>query len=42
MTKFKSEPLDSCNKNLVNTRASQTIGDYLCQQVCGGVVTPVW
>ena len=33
MTKFISEPLDSCNKNLVNTKQSQTIGDYLCQQV---------
>merc|ERR1712062_402785 len=33
MTKFKSEPLDSCDKNLVNTKQSQTIGDYLCQQV---------
>ena len=33
MSKFKSDPLDSCEKNLVNTKSSQTIGDYLCQQV---------
>jgi len=33
MSKFKSDPLDSCDKNLVNTKSSQTIGDYLCQQV---------
>ena len=33
MTKFKTEPLDSCEKNLVNTKSSQTVGDYLCQQV---------
>jgi len=25
--------LDSCDKNLINTRGSQTIGDYLCGQV---------
>ena len=30
---FKSEPLDSCDKNLVNTKAGGTIGDYLCGQV---------
>ena len=33
MKKFKSEPLDSCDKNLVNTKSGGTIGDYLCGQV---------
>jgi len=34
LSKFKSEPLDSCDKNLVNTKSTETIGDYLCGQVC--------
>eukprot|EP00092_Neocalanus_flemingeri_P001492 GFUD01001591.1.p1 GENE.GFUD01001591.1~~GFUD01001591.1.p1 ORF type:complete len:207 (+),score=69.50 GFUD01001591.1:60-680(+) len=33
LTKFKSEPLDSCDKNLVNTKSGETVGDYLCGQV---------
>jgi len=33
LTKFKSEPLDSCEKNLVNTKSGETVGDYLCGQV---------
>jgi len=33
LAKFKSTPLDSCDKNLVNTKAGGTIGDYLCGQV---------
>jgi len=33
LNKFKSEPLDSCDKNLVNTKSTETIGDYLCGQV---------
>ena len=39
MTKFKSEPLDSCDKNLVNTKQSQTIGDYLCGQVSSNLIS---
>merc|ERR1712025_136556 len=30
---FTNEPLDSCNKNLVNTKGTETVGDYLCRQV---------
>merc|ERR1712073_265877 len=26
-------PLDSCDRNLINTRGSETVGDYLCGQV---------
>merc|ERR1712025_52868 len=33
LKKFQSEPLDSCKKNLVNTKGTGTIGDYLCGQV---------
>merc|ERR1711913_9269 len=33
LAKFKSDPLDSCEKNLVNTKSSQTVGDFLCGQV---------
>ena len=33
MDKFRSQPLDSCDKNLVNTKGSETVGDYLCGQV---------
>merc|ERR1711874_220452 len=29
----KSIALDSCDRNLINTRGSETIGDYLCGQV---------
>ena len=25
--------MDSCDKNLINTSGSSTIGDYLCRQV---------
>jgi len=28
-----SEPLDSCGKNLVNTKGRGTAGDFLCDQV---------
>eukprot|EP00092_Neocalanus_flemingeri_P002284 GFUD01002436.1.p1 GENE.GFUD01002436.1~~GFUD01002436.1.p1 ORF type:complete len:200 (+),score=48.61 GFUD01002436.1:106-705(+) len=31
--KQKSVPLDSCDRNLINTSGSETIGDYLCKQV---------
>ena len=33
LSKFKSDPLDSCEKSLVKTRSSETVGDYLCAQV---------
>jgi len=33
LQKFKNERLDSCEKNLVNTKAGGTVGDYLCGQV---------
>jgi len=33
LNKQKSVPLDSCDRNLINTSGSQTIGDYLCGQV---------
>merc|ERR1719266_1559562 len=33
LSKFKSDPLDSCEKNLVKTKSSETVGDYLCRQV---------
>eukprot|EP00092_Neocalanus_flemingeri_P012010 GFUD01012947.1.p1 GENE.GFUD01012947.1~~GFUD01012947.1.p1 ORF type:complete len:204 (-),score=63.52 GFUD01012947.1:112-723(-) len=33
LTKFKSNALDSCDKNLVKTKSGETIGDYLCGQV---------
>ena len=33
LAKFKSTPLDSCDRNLVNTKSTETIGDYLCAQV---------
>eukprot|EP00088_Acartia_fossae_P045035 TRINITY_DN4812_c0_g1_i1.p1 TRINITY_DN4812_c0_g1~~TRINITY_DN4812_c0_g1_i1.p1 ORF type:complete len:201 (-),score=50.51 TRINITY_DN4812_c0_g1_i1:35-637(-) len=29
----RSIKLDSCDRNLINTRGSETIGDYLCGQV---------
>merc|ERR1719422_1279110 len=33
LAKFKGDPLDSCEKNLVNTKSTQTVGDFLCGQV---------
>jgi len=33
LTKFVKEPMDSCGKNLVNTKGDGTAGDYLCDQV---------
>jgi len=33
LAKFKGDPLDSCEKNLVNTKSTETVGDYLCNQV---------
>merc|ERR1712212_886426 len=33
LKKFSSEPLDSCSKTLVNTKGTETVGDYLCKQV---------
>merc|ERR1711879_888011 len=33
LSSFKSDPLDSCEKNLVKTKSSETVGDYLCKQV---------
>merc|ERR1712236_22183 len=33
LNKQRSTPLDSCDRNLINTSGSQTIGDYLCKQV---------
>merc|ERR1711902_112603 len=33
LNKQRSTPLDSCDRNLINTSGSQSIGDYLCQQV---------
>ena len=33
LSKFKSDPLDSCEKSLINTRNTGTVGDYLCGQV---------
>merc|ERR1711862_387538 len=33
LNKQRSTPLDSCDRNLINTSGSQTIGDYLCGQV---------
>jgi len=33
LAKFKTEPLDSCQKNLINTKTGGTVGDYLCGQV---------
>jgi len=33
LKKFSSEPLDSCSKSLVNTKGTETVGDYLCKQV---------
>jgi len=33
LNKQRSVPLDSCDKNLINTSGSETIGDYLCKQV---------
>merc|ERR1712142_670809 len=33
LKKFQSEPLDSCDKNLVNTKGTETVGDCLCGQV---------
>jgi len=33
LNKFSSEPLDSCAKSVVNTKGSQTMGNYLCDQV---------
>merc|ERR1712228_412681 len=33
LNKQRSTPLDSCDRNLINTSGSETIGDYLCKQV---------
>merc|ERR1739848_384453 len=33
LKKQSSVKLDSCDRNLINTSGSQTIGDYLCAQV---------
>ena len=33
LDKQRSVPLDSCDRNLINTSGSETIGDYLCKQV---------
>merc|ERR1711971_734936 len=33
LNKQRSVPLDSCDRNLINTSGSETIGDYLCKQV---------
>merc|ERR1712007_263196 len=33
LKKQSGVPLDSCDRNLINTSGSQTIGDYLCKQV---------
>merc|ERR1711936_1406023 len=33
LKKQSGVPLDSCDRNLINTSGSQTIGDYLCAQV---------
>merc|ERR1712033_89558 len=33
LNKQRNVPLDSCDRNLINTSGSQTIGDYLCKQV---------
>merc|ERR1712080_250436 len=33
MTKVTTEPMDTCGKNLLTTRAEETMGDYLCRQV---------
>merc|ERR1712179_158065 len=33
LQRFTQEPMDSCTKNLVNTKGAETVGDYLCGQV---------
>merc|ERR1712154_276377 len=33
LDKQRKLPLDSCDRNLINTRGTDTVGDYLCGQV---------
>merc|ERR1711997_919924 len=33
LDKQRKLPLDSCDRNLMNTRGTDTVGDYLCGQV---------
>merc|ERR1712020_420671 len=33
LNKQRKLPLDSCDRNLINTRGTGTVGDYLCGQV---------
>merc|ERR1712154_675690 len=33
LDKQRNFPLDSCDRNLINTRGTGTVGDYLCGQV---------
>merc|ERR1711953_1541267 len=33
LDKQRKLPLDSCDRNLINTRGTGTVGDYLCRQV---------